>query len=64
MIDPLPADRGSLLPEKGLPEMVNFESASETVTGLTHTGVLKLTDRSWNSPESTHKHKERRWHQA
>jgi len=33
-------------------------------SGLTHTGVLKLTDRSWNSPESTHKHKERSWHQA
>jgi hypothetical protein len=33
-------------------------------SGLTHTSVLKLTDRSWNSPESTHKHKESRWHQA
>ena len=35
-----------------------------TPAGLTHTSVLKLTDRSWNSPESTHKHKESRWHQA
>jgi hypothetical protein len=35
----------------------------EAQSGLTHS-VLKLTDRSWNSPESTHKHKESRWHQA
>ena len=42
MIDPLPADRGSLLPEKGLPEMVNLESASETVVPISKHSPVEL----------------------